>query len=170
MDKDKFKEQLKLLSDEEKKELFQDIYNSIDAVRNSINTSMEPVYKAMEPLTTAISNFNQSIIEPFIKSEPFQNTVNSILNWFKNIDWQKVSETFEANSKFCDEITQQLEAANIDICILNKFDLSQIAELYIVSNQYGLTFTDLIQDNLQLFDKFEYEKAQIYLNIIKIRK
>jgi|GEM_PF-2985927 len=170
MDKEKFKEQVKSLSEEEKKELFQDLYNSFETFRNSFHTSMEPVYKAVEPLAAAISNFNQSVIEPFIKSESFQNTVNSVLSWFRNIDWQKVSETFEANSKFCDEITEQLESKNIDICILNKFDLSQIAELYIASNQYGLTLADLIEDNIQLFGKFEYEKAQTYLDIIKRRK
>jgi hypothetical protein len=105
-----------------------------------------------------------------MKSESFQNTVNSILSWFKNIDWLKVSQTLDINSKFCDEIIQQLEAKNIDISLLNEFNLSQIAELYIASNQAGLTFSDLIEDNIQLFGKFESVKAQAYLDIINKRK
>jgi hypothetical protein len=170
MDIDKLKEQFKSLSDEDKKEFFKDIHNSIGSIRNSIYNSMEPVYKAMEPIAAAISSFNQSIIDSFIKSESLQNTVNTLLNWFRNIDWQKVSETLNVNSKFCDEVIQQLEANNIDINLIADFDLSQIAELYIALNECGLTFTDLIEDNLQLFNEFKYEKAQIYINIIKKRK
>jgi len=171
MDIEKFKEKIKLLSEAEKKELFQDLYNSIDIVRASIQNSMEPVYKAVEPLASAISNFNQSIIESFIvKSESFQNTINSMLNWFKNIDWQRVRETYEINSKFCDEVLNQLESKNLDSKILNDFNISQIAELYLVSDQCGLTFSDLIEDNMQLFGQFEYNKAQVYLDIIKKRK
>ena len=164
MNKDQLKEQVQSLSTEEKKELFKDIFSSIDTVRNTIYSSMEPIYKAVEPIAEAISNFNQSVIEPF------QSTVNSILSWFKNIDWQKVNETYDANAKFCNEITQQLESKNIDISILQELNLSQAAELYISSNQCGLTFTDLIEDSIQLFDKFEYNKAQLYMNIIIKRK
>jgi len=170
MDKEKFKDLVKTLTDEEKRELFQDLYNSFEAFRNSFNSKMEPVYKAVEPIASAISNFNQTVIEPFIKSESFQNTVNSIMYWLRNIDWQKVSDTFETNSKFCDEINEQLQTRNIDTSILSKFELSQIAELYIASDQNGLTFADMIEDNLQLFNQFDYENAQTYLNIINKRK
>ena len=170
MDRDKLKELVKSLSIENKKEMLQEIYNSLDNVRNSIQSSMEPVYKAVEPIAEAVSNFNQSVIEPFIKSESFQNTVNSILSWFRNIDWQKVSETYNLNALFCNEIKEQLQTKNIDTAILSPFNLSQLAELYITSNQCGLMFVDLIEDNIQLFGNFEYEKAQTYLNIITKRK
>jgi len=119
-----------------------------------------------------ISNFS----ETFTKSEAFQNfekTKNYIRNamseLINNVDWQRVRRAYQFNIKILNEILRQLKEKNLDY-ILKNIDTSQAIELYILSYECGLTFADMVEDNLKLFETFEYEKAIKYLSTLNKRK
>ncbi|MDD3150446.1 MAG: hypothetical protein PHV68_06390 [Candidatus Gastranaerophilales bacterium] len=106
--------------------------------------------------------------------QKFTNRINfltkPILDWVNTINLNRVFQSLETSFDIIDDIKIQLSERNIDFDVIGNVYISQIVELYLSSKKVGITFADLVEDNLKLFGNFKYSKAVIYLNRLDSRK
>lgn len=105
---------------------------------------------------------------PFVKSIQVARTTFEWLNDINRL--QKTIASMQQSSKVFDSIIKELEQRNINTEVIGRLKLSEILKLYNLSNETGLTFADMAEDNLQTVGELKYEQAVSYLECINRRK
>lgn len=124
-------------------------------------------------IDTFMNNVCNAVIS-IIESEPMQKILDAIekfengsIKIGNNINIEELIKNFTINSKIVDDIVLELNERNIDDSIMQGIEVEQAITLYLLAMQQNITFVDLIEANLTLFGKFEYENAKKYLFTIR---
>jgi DNA-binding CsgD family transcriptional regulator len=99
----------------------------------------------------------------------FEKQVNAFVHKLHQIDWQKVSDTLKTNADISENILAELERKQIDRSVLDDISFPEMLELYVLSTQQNLPFGELLEDNLDLFKKVDYDASKTYLRLLKKR-
>lgn len=125
-------------------------------------------------------NYMDNIIKgvaTFLNSEKTRSFVINFKTGMKKLrtkinetNWYELIENFQTNSQIADNIEKELKERQIDMSVMEEINISQALELYVKATEQNLTFVDLVEDNLNLFGKFEYNNAIKYLIMLAKRK
>ena len=127
-------------------------------------------------INTYIENLSKKITD-FFESEETKKAITSLQEFadnvvtaLSNVDWEQVSLHYKITSQIVDNIPKELEERQIDISVMDGITLPQALEMYELALKQNITFGDLVEDNLKLFNGFYYHNALNYLNILEKRK
>jgi len=136
-----------------------------------VSRRLEEIFKPMPILTwqnKIINIINPERLKLLRNFAEVNKTLAAGFEWSKNL--QRTTESIQKAYEILETAQKELAERNIDIEIITELELSELFQLCSLSGKLGLSFADIVEDSLKLFDCVSYEKAVTYLELINRRK